>query len=445
MRNFSRNPRIASVAAAVAPGAAPRVSVLVAGAATVLGLALLAATAAAQGGAADTVLSRSQRESLERQLEAPDSTKGEALWEEYQKYRDRDREDLETTGERVKVGDSVEVLAGELVEGDVVSIGGDVEVMGVVDGDVVAVGGSVILRDGAVVEGDAVSVGGRVQEEGSAVVRGEKVSVNVPIPMWGLRNHGVGLPGFTPSFLGWKLGLVAIGLVLVLLFNAVAGQRLDVVSRRIEAEPGQSFLIGLLGAFGTPIAMLVAFLLLAITVVGLLLFPVLLILLWLVMLGGFAAVSIAVGRRMTRAGEDPAALTPASGSYRNLAAGFLVLHAFLILGMILSSLQWGPMQPIGVLIGVLGFFVVVFGTIMGYGAALLSRLGTQTPAGPAWGGTPPPAFGAPLPPPMPPPMPGPMPGAAPGATPGAAPPALTPPPPPVPPAPPTPPRPPGES
>lgn len=437
MRMSSRSPRIASVAAAVASGAAFRAIVLAAGAATALVLALLAGTAAAQGGSADTVLTRSQRESLERQLEAPDSAKGEGLWEEYQKYRDRDREDLQATGERVKVGDSVEVLAGELVEGDVVSIGGDVDVMGVVDGDVVAVGGHVILHDGAVVEGDAVSVGGRVKEEGSAVVRGEKVSVNVPIPMWGLRNHDAGVPDLLKHFLGWKLGLVAVGLVLALLFNAIAGQRLDVVSRRIEAEPGQSFLIGLLGAFGTPIAMLVAFLLLAITVVGLLLFPVLLILLWLVMLGGFAAVSIAVGRRVARAAEDPGALTPASSSYRNLAVGYLALHAFLILGMLLSPVHWGPVAPIGVLLGVLGFFVVVFGTIMGYGAALLSRLGTQTPAGPAWGGTPPPAFGAPVPP-------------APPAPSGHAPPMMTPmpPPPPAPPAPGAPPaplRPPGES
>lgn len=375
-------------------------------AAVVALLALLAGTAAAQGSSSDSVLTRAQRENLERQLEAPDSAKGGDLWEEYQKYRDRDREDLETTGERVKVGDSVEVLAGELVQGDVVSIGGDVDVMGVVDGDVVAVGGHVILHDGAEVTGDAVSVGGRVKEEGEAVVRGEKVSVNVPIPMWGLRNHDAGMPNFLTLFLGWKLGFVAIGLVLALLFNAIAGQRLDVVSRRIEAEPGQSFLIGLLGAFGTPIAMLVAFLLLAITVIGLLLFPVLLILLWLVMLGGFAAVSIAVGRRTARGPETSGELQPAAGSYRNLAVGYLVLHGFLILGMILSSFAHsGPVQPLGVLLGVLGFFVVVFGTITGYGAALLSRLGTQAPAGPAWAGTPTPApagHAPPMPPPPPP-------------------------------------------
>ena len=431
MRMSSRNPRSAAFARTIARedfrGRVDLVMPFLL--ACVLALISFATVSARSGSAtaagSDSVLSADQRRSLDRQLaapktpeapEAPDTSGSSDLWEEYQKYRDRDRSDLEPSGERVKVGDSVEVLAGELVQGDVVSIGGDVDVKGVVDGDVVAVGGNVILHEGAEVSGDAVAVGGRVKEIGHAIVRGEKVSVNVPIPLFGLRDHELGMPRFMRLFLGWKLGFLAVGLVLCLLFNAVAGQRLDVVSRRVEAEPGQSFLIGLLGAFGTPIAMLISFLLLAITVIGLLLFPVLLILVWLVMLGGFAAVAIAVGRRMAQGG-DLGGLPPSNSSYRNLTVGFLVLQGFLIVGMILTALaSWGPIRPIGVLLGVLGVFVVIFASIVGFGAALLSRLGTQAPGLPAWSGTaggPPPSFagmaappGGGFTPPPPPPPPG---------------------------------------
>jgi hypothetical protein len=360
---------------------------------------------------ADTSRTRQRIEEIDRQIDAPDTAGG--LWEEYQQYRDRDREDLEATGERVKVGDSVTVQEDELVRGDVVSIGGDVIVKGVVDGDVVAVGGDVVLHDGAEVRGDAVAVGGRVRDVGDAVVQGEKVSVNVPIPLFGIGRHDLGTPGFLTRFVGWKLGCLAVGLLLALLFNAIAGRRLDVVSRRAEAEPGQSFLIGLLGAFGTPIAMLVAFLLLAITIVGLLLFPVLVILVWLVTLGGFAAVAITVGRRIGQGQEPAGRLGPPRSSYANLTLGYLALHGFLIVGLLLGAVGgWGPLRPLGILLMVLGVFVAVFATIVGYGAALLSRLGTQAPGIVA---APPPAPPAPPPPSFSPPPPPAFPGMAPGA------------------------------
>jgi hypothetical protein len=370
------------------------------------GMLVLCPLAHAQGkrASADSVLSAKERASLKRQLDAADSAKGSDLWEEYKKYRDDGNR--HSTGERVKVGDSVVVEEDERILGDVVSIGGDVVVRGDVEGDVVSVGGDVEVHDGAKVMGDAVSVGGRVEKSDGATVLGETVSVNVPIPLFGLRGPEFHKPRFFT--LGWKLAFFVVGLLLVLLFNAVAGHRLDVVSRRVESEPGQSFLIGLLGAFGTPIAMLIAFVLLAITIVGLLLFPVLLILVWLMMLGGFAAVAIAVGRRVVE-GRGPAdRLRPAGSSYTHLFVGFVLLHAFLIAGSIVRVIPW-PLDPFGIFLAVLGWFVLVFATTMGYGAVLLSRLGKQVPqvvgaAGrPAPPPPPPPVWPAPPPPPSAPP------------------------------------------
>lgn len=380
-----------------------------------VGLALLAAgslvlaplaNAQTRRAPKDSALTGEQIENLKRQLDTPDTTKGSDLWEEYKEYREdeKDHDGLHSAGERVKVGDSIVVEEDERILGDVVSIGGNVQVRGVVEGDVVSVGGDVDIHEGAEVKGDAVSVGGRVEKMGDAIVRGETVSVNVPIPMWGLRGPDFHKPKFFS--VGWKVGFFLVGLLLVSLFNAVAGQRLDVVSRRIEREPGQSFLIGLLGICGTPIAMLISFVLLAITIIGLLLFPVLLILVWLMMLGGFAATALAVGRRTGEGRVSADSLRPARSSYMHLLIGFLALHGFLILSAFFGLVG---VNPLAILLLVLGICVIVFATIIGYGAVLLSRLGKQAPVaagGPGAGDRPappqPPTWPAPPVPPPPP-------------------------------------------
>ena len=376
------------------------------------GLLVLAPLAQAQSRHAskDSVLTKKQMDSVKRQLDEPDTATGSKLWEEYKEYRDDSKDDgsHHATGERVKVGDSVVVEEDERILGDVVSIGGDVVVKGVVEGDVVSVGGDVEVHDAAEVKGDAVSVGGRVEKSDGAVVRGETVSVNVPIPVWRLKGPEFHKPSCFS--IGWKVAFFVVGLLLVLLFNAVAGDRLDVVSRRVETEPGQSFLIGLLGTFGTPIAIVIATVLLVITVIGILLIPVLLILVWLMMLGGFAATAIAVGRRAGAGRGASDVLRPARSSYVNLLIGFAALHAFLILSAVIGCLP-ADLGPLGILLAVLGWCVIAFATTVGYGAVLLSRLGKQA-ALPGMGmpgssgrPAPPPAASWPSPPPPPPTQP----------------------------------------
>ena len=391
LRFFARTPIDAAIGLAL----------LLAG---LLVLAPLAAEAQTHSAPKDSVLTRKQIESVKRQLDSPDTSTGSKLWEEYKEYRDDGKDGKHhSAGERVKVGDSVVVEEDERILGDVVSIGGDVVVKGVVEGDVVSVGGNVEMHDGSEVKGDAVSVGGKVEKNGDATVHGETVSVNVPIPVWRFNAPEIHKPSCFS--IGWKVAFFIVGLLLVLLFNAVAGDRLDVVSRRVESEPGQSFLIGLLGTFGTPIAILIATVLLVITVIGILLIPVLLILVWLMLLGGFAATAIAVGRRAAESRATGDTLRPARSSYVNLLVGFVALHGLLILSAIIGCLPVG-LGPLSVLLAVLGWCVVAFATTVGYGAVLLSRLGKQVAPGmPGSAGRPaPPPGAAPWPtPPVPPP------------------------------------------
>ena len=339
-------------------------------------------------------LTEEQRRSLEKQIE-----ENQRLLEEYHEHREDDStwEGENEYDERVEIGGGVTIGEDEVITGDVVAVGGNVEVHGKIMGDAVAVGGRVHVFPDAVVNGDAVSVGGKVRVDEGGQVRGEKVSVDIGLPLSGLRfgtSHDLG--GFEkPRFWGIFANLIWIGatLLLALLFLAIAGGRLDVISRRVEAQPGQSFLVGLLGAFATPIATVITVVLLAITIIGILLIPVLFLLEILMFVGGFLGVALAVGRRILAARRTSGDLAPARSSYFVLTIGFLALHALCLLGTIFGATGI-PVIP-GLFKG-FGIFTLIFATFLGYGALLLSRFGTTLP-GPALPPIPPPPPAPPAP------------------------------------------------
>jgi hypothetical protein len=339
---------------------------------------------------------------LERQIE--ESTKKlEAAREAAEASIDSMESMLDhASDERVEIGGSIVVEKDEVITGDVVAVGGSVDVYGQVMGDAVAVGGRVYAHDGATIMGDAVSVGGRVEVDEGAKVMGERVSV------------AIGLPGFRlglkkeigdfdrPPFFGFiaKIVWIAATLLLSIVFFAIAGSRIDVVSRRVEAQPGQSFLIGFLGAFATPIGIAVTAVLLVVTIIGIFLLPVLVLLVILTFAGGFLGVALAVGRRLVAWRDRSAALAPAHGSYTYLIVGYLALHALVILGMFI-----GLIPGISVVSGMLkafGVFTIIFAFFVGYGALLLSNFGTRTGTATPFGGPPPSVPPIPPVPPAPP-------------------------------------------
>jgi hypothetical protein len=379
-----------------------------------LAFAAVASAAHAQSGTEAEKLDR-----LDRQIDeaAADTAGAEAtrpnteLWEEYQRYRDPD--DLRHSNERVEVGGSITIGEDELIEGDVVAVGGTVTVHGTVEGDCVAIGGDVILHDGAVIEGDAVAVGGKVRSTGDAEVLGERVSIDIGLNV-GEWFRGWGHDGdhtFTfepPRGLTFFLRLVKLlGVLLVVsLVYALAGKRMEVVARRIDEEPGQSFLIGLLAVCATPFAFVVTSILLAITLIGILLIPVLAALVAALGVAGVTAAALAVGRRVLAARAKDGVLVPAGSPYRSLAVGVLALYSVRIVGWLLD-VAWNFLDPAALLFNVLGAFVLAFASILGYGALMTSRFGTR-PVGVLPGGAMPPR--PPVPPPPPPPPP-PVPGA----------------------------------
>ena len=129
----------------------------------------------------------------------------------------------------VRMGENIEIGAGETIEGDVVAIGGTVTVYGHVLGDVVSVGGGIDLKSTANVNGDVVCVGGTVEREDGATVLGQNVSVGVlpkgfarliPHTRMGHRHadgEGGGVLSMWWAFLRYA-GIFLVGLVLYLAF-----------------------------------------------------------------------------------------------------------------------------------------------------------------------------------------------------------------------------------
>ncbi len=79
----------------------------------------------------------------------------------------------------VKFGKDIHVAEGEVVEGDVVAIGGDIRIDGKVTGDVVATAGDITLGPTAEVLGDVVATFGEVTAEAGAKTEGEIIEIDM--------------------------------------------------------------------------------------------------------------------------------------------------------------------------------------------------------------------------------------------------------------------------
>ncbi len=293
------------------------------------------------------------------------------------------------TGDRVARGDQV-VKAGEAAD-DVVVIGGNVRlepgataqdvvaVLGgvelgpgaVASGDVVAVGGDVHLLPGAHVMGDVSSVGGKVITDVGAVIDGERTGVDVP----GLAQvlAIVGGSGWTPHVsravsLAGLLARFAVFFALALLLMSIAPRRMEALTAGLSNAPMKTAITGVLGTIAIPLAAI----LLAVTVIGIPLIAVLVLGVLVAVVMGYSALALFIGRALPLPAKH-------ARTVLQLALGTAVI---LILGEI----------------PVLGWMVWVTGWLFVVGVVWRTRLGR--PVVPPV--TPQPVYATTVPPPIPP-------------------------------------------
>lgn len=280
-----------------------------------------------------------------------------------------------TRGDRVRFGGDVTVGRSERLDGDVVAIGGSVDVQGEVTGDVVSIGGTLTLGPNAVVRGDAVSVGGSLNRSPGARVEGDVVEAG---PGGRGFRRGALLPmmfGSSWSRLG-SLGVTVLRLTVVLLIGLVViafgRSAIERMAARTAATPVRSGLIGLLAQVLFVPVLILTCLVLVVSIVGiplLALVPFAVLLLMLVMLVGFVALASHVGRRVvsTLGRAEP-------GPFGAFAVGVVTIGAVTLIAR-LGALAGGRLlAPVTVM----GYFVEYVAWTVGFGSALLYWYETQT-------------------------------------------------------------------
>lgn len=209
-------------------------------------------------------------------------------------------------GDELHLGRDTRVDAGQVVDGNAVSIGGSTRVFGEVHGDAVSVGGTVELGPNAVVSRNAVSVGGRVIRDPGARVGGEVREIGWDSARFSdaWRRSWTGAPASGSGF-GAPLALFAVVLrtivlcLVALLIVLVAGQFVERTGERAVTEPLKSGAVGFLAAVLFLPVLIITIVVLVVTIIGiplLLLVPFAMLGLVLVSMVGFTAISLRLGR-----------------------------------------------------------------------------------------------------------------------------------------------------
>jgi cytoskeletal protein CcmA (bactofilin family) len=289
---------------------------------------------------------------------------------------DADSDGADTTGEVhsedvVKIGENIVIKEDDVVNGDVVCIGGNVTIAGTVNGDAVAIAGTMTLDSTAVVNGDAVAIMGRVERHDSARVNGQSVTVGrMPV--------GASIPFCLAPEAGglrsvMKLGLLAkIGqFIAILAIVVLVGLFLPRPTGRLETTGKTKFWWCLLAGVLGEMVVIPGLLLLVISIVGIALIPFALIGLVAGFLFGLAGFSLIVGNIfMSKFRSNP--LHPVATA----AIGIFLISFLSLLGGFLGLASPG----VGIGVGILGKLAAWVACTAGLGAVILTRYGTRLPA-----------------------------------------------------------------
>lgn len=194
----------------------------------------------------------------------------------------------------VKIGSDVTIEEGTKVH-NVLSIGGQVTVDGVVENNIVAMGGSVVLTRTAVVGGDVFALGGIIVRGRGAEVHGNLTEINADDISAAIAN------ALSEEWEGWSwiFAVISISIFLGVLLITILTiflipKPIRLISSAIKEKPYKVTAWGLAGlVLVVPLAVL-----LAVSVVGIVLIPLEMTIVLCAVLLGFIAVSQLVGRKL---------------------------------------------------------------------------------------------------------------------------------------------------
>lgn len=215
----------------------------------------------------------------------------------------------------VSFGNDVTVREGQEVKGDLVVFGGDAKVFGHVDGDAAVMGGDLYIAPTGQVDGSTVAFGGSVDNE-SAQGGGKHRAQNntgfvppapivppVPNPPDESNYDTHGPPT------AWYTLLTILGILSLLAF-AIAPGTVRILRDELVKRP----VLGTVVGFSWPFILAVVMIALAITVIGIVLMPAVVVAIVVAYLVGRATVAQLLGRRLFEVANvvEPAPLATAA-------------------------------------------------------------------------------------------------------------------------------------
>jgi hypothetical protein len=274
------------------------------------------------------------------------------------------------SGTIIRFGEPVVVKEDEVVDGDLLSFGGEVTVIGTVSGDVAIIGADLHLLPSGVIKGDIFTFGGAIHQQPGGQIRGQRVGV---LP----KNFRIYGP--FPMVFNQLDNLIAFGipllffLIISFLFMTLAGffvpRHVERIGEAIETAPLRSLLLG----FAALVAALPLFILLCITIIGI---PVALIAQPIAYFAagimGFAGISFLVGKKIRR-GSGPGSPSPLS----KIFIGALIIEGALILAWFLT-LGGRAFAPLFWLFYLIGWIVFLTALMAGLGAVIWTRFGIRS-------------------------------------------------------------------
>ena len=294
------------------------------------------------------------------------------------RIRSRGRRD----GDRVQIGSSVTIRRDEVVDGDVVAVGGSVTVDGQVNGDVVAVGGGITLGPGASISNNVVVIGGPLRRDPSARIGGRVQEIglgNIDFGNWRLTANPLQMmwgsmvgAAFALVFTLTRLAILCLLAALVVLFGQTYMER---AGERAVADPLKAGAIGLLAQVLFLPMLVITIVVLVMTIIGiplLLLIPFVILGLAIVGLIGFTGVAYRVGLMVfDRFGWS------VDSAYLTTIGGIVAVLSPLLLARLL-----GLVLPFTFGLGLIGILLEYLVWTIGFGAVALMRFSRPPLAAP---------------------------------------------------------------
>ncbi|MRR17651.1 MAG: hypothetical protein EG826_14480 [Deltaproteobacteria bacterium] len=190
-----------------------------------------------------------------------------------------------------QAGQDITIADGQNAD-NVIVIGGQITVNGLVEQNVVAIAGSVVLTKRAVVRGNVIVVGGVVARGSGSLVYGEVTEINSTTLSEAVTSAMRGeLEGWSLILNIISLCFFAIILITTLIMTLLIPRSLALIANAIESNKLKSLIWGILAT----LMIVPFFMLLAISIIGIVLIPLAFTVLLIAAIVGFIAFGVLLG------------------------------------------------------------------------------------------------------------------------------------------------------